>query len=147
MPKVDYIWIVLGVIAVILIFAWGPMSRWFREFRYQATNQEQYDRGEKVFYDDEIWAGPGTYKACATCHAADYDLPAGVEIEMEEYRAGDPYLLNDISKKYGTNMLSSDDALYEQIIKCLTSPARMRCGRVSRNAKHMQDLLLYVRRQ
>ena len=111
------------------------------------TNQEQYDRGKEVFYDDVIWAGEGTHKSCATCHAADYKPPEGAVIEMEEYRPGDPYVLENISKKYGTNMLSSDDALYEQIIRCLTSPARMRCGRVSRNAKHMQDLLVYVRRQ
>ena len=44
MPKVDYIWIVLGILAVILIIAWGPMSRWFRAVSYThltlPTNRE-----------------------------------------------------------------------------------------------------------
>ncbi len=147
MPKVDYIWYVLGILAVILIFAWGPLSRWYSDFRYEATNQEQYERGKEVFYDADIWAGPGSNKSCAACHAEDFSPPAGVDIPMQEYRPGEPYVLSNMSKKHGTNLLSSDDPLYGQILKCLTSPARMGCGRVSRNAKHMQDLLVYVRRQ
>ena len=147
MPKVDYIWIVLAVVAVIAIIAWVPVSRWLGDVRYQATNQEQYDRGEKVFYDGDIWAGAGTNRSCAACHAPDFKAPEGATIEMQEYVAGEPHILKNVSKKYGNNLLSSDDALYEQVLKCLTNPARMSCGKVSRNAKHMQDLLVYVRRQ
>jgi hypothetical protein len=147
MPKVDYIWYVLAALVIIVIIAWGPASRWFREVRYEATNQEQYERGEKVFYDGDLWAGTGTNKSCAACHAADFQAPAGATIEMQEYVAGEPHILKGISKKYGNNLLSSDDKLYDQILKCLTNPARMSCGKVSRNAKHMQDLLVYVRRQ
>lgn len=147
MPKVDYGWIVIGAIVVVLLLAWSPLSRWYKDVKYKMTNQEQYDRGKEVFYDEDIWAGKGSHKACATCHAPDYVAPEGVEIKMDEYRPGKPYILKDIAKKYGNNMISSDDALYEQIMHCLANPARMGCGRVSRNAKHMQDLLVYVRRQ
>jgi len=147
MPKVDYVWVIVGVLALLLLVLWKPLTSWFRDFRYKATNQEQYERGKAVFYDDEIWAGAGAHKACATCHAADYNVPEGAAIEMEEYRPGKPYPLKDIAKKYGSNMLSTEDALYDQIMICLSSPARMGCGRVSRNAKHLQDLLVYVRRQ
>lgn len=147
MPKVDYIWIVLGVLLVLVIIAWAPVSRWYKDFRYKATNQEQYERGEKVFYNDTIWAGEASYKSCAACHAPDFDAPEGAEIKMGEYEPGQQHVLKGISKKYGTNLLSSEDPLYTQIITCLTNPSRMGCGKVSRNAKHMQDLLEYVRRQ
>jgi hypothetical protein len=147
MPRIDYLWIILGVIVVVLLLSWGTLRGWYSDVRYKATNQEQYERGKVIFYDEEIWAGEGANKSCAACHAPDYVKPAGVTIEMQEYVEGQPLVLKDIQKKYGSNMLSSDDRLFTQIMVCLANPTRMGCGKVSRNAKHIQDLLEYVRRQ
>jgi len=145
--SVDYLWIILVVIGVILIFAWKPLMGMFTGVSDKMTNKESYERGREVFYDTEFWAGEGSYKSCAMCHAADFVPEEGKEIDMPEYKPGEPWILKDIANKYGSNLLSGDDELFNRMMQCLSSPGKMGMGRPSRNAPYMEDLIEYVKRQ
>jgi hypothetical protein len=145
--KIDYGWIVVGVIVIAVIVLWKPITGFISGVSSEVTNKEGYERGKAVFYDTVMWGGEDSYKSCAMCHATDFVPDPDKKIEMQDYVAGKPHILKDIGGKYRAGMLSSTDELFEQVMTCLTLPTRMACGRVSINAPYMPDLLEYVRRQ
>jgi len=145
--NVDYVWIPVLAIVVILIFAWKPITGFFGKVSDSATNQEGYEAGKKIFYSTTQWTGPDGYKSCAMCHAEDFVPEPGRKIDMEKYEEGKVVPLKNIRKRYAAGMLDTGDKLYKQCMICLTQGDRMAMGRVSMNAPYMEDLLEYVRRQ
>ena len=145
--NIDYVWIPVGLIIVILFFAWKPLMGLFGGLRDSATNQEGYERGREAFYDTTLWTGSEGYKSCAMCHAEDFVPEPGRKIDMQVYEEGKVWPLKNIARRYSGGVLDTGDRLYNQIMVCLTQGDRMAMGRVSRKAKYMDDLMLYVRRQ
>lgn len=146
-PRADYLWIILVIIAVILVFAWKPLMGMFGGMSDKMTNQEGYEHGKEIFYNADLWGGPGSNKSCAMCHAADFVPDPANPPDMQEYKEGQPRILKGISDRYGGGVMDTGDELYERVMQCLTQPSKMGMGRVSRNAAYMDDLLLYVKRQ
>ncbi|MCH7472766.1 hypothetical protein IIA79_07440 [bacterium] len=147
MKQIDYSWIIiLGIVVVIAIF-WKPIMGLFGTVSDKVTNKEQYERGKAVFYNAERWGGEGSYKSCAMCHATDFVADAEIKIDMLEYKADEVWVLEKIGDKYSSGMLSADEELYHQIALCIAMPSRLAAGRPSRNASFVQDLIEYVRRQ
>lgn len=147
MKSIDYSWVIGIVVVVALILLWKPIVGVFSSVTAKATNQEQYERGKTVFYDTSRWAGEGSYKSCAMCHAADFVPDPNKTIEMARYKAGEPYILKKLPDKYGGGVMGSGDELFEAAMGCLTAPDKMACGRVSAGAPFMQDLLFYLSKQ
>jgi len=145
--SIDYWWVVLIVIAVLLIFTWKPLMGLFGGVSDKLSNKEGYERGKEVFYDTELWGGKDSYKSCAMCHAPDFVPDPNKKIEMMNYREGEPYLLEDLARKHGGGIMDTGDDLYKQVMRCLMGPDRMQLGRVSMQSQFMQDLLVYLNQQ
>jgi hypothetical protein len=144
---VDYVWVILLIIGVILLFTWRPILGLFTGVSDTMTNKAGYDRGKEVFYDAELWGGPGSNKSCAMCHAEDFVPDPANPPQMADYKEGEPWSLKGVGKKYGGGIMDTGDDLYKRIMQCLTQPSKMGMGRVSRNAPYMDDLLDYVSKQ
>lgn len=146
-PRADYLWIVLLIFAVVLFFTWRPLLGLITGVSDTVTNKAGYERGKEIFYDPDHWAGPGSNKSCAMCHAQDFTPDPDNPPTMKDYKEGEPWILNDISKKYDAGIMSTGDELYERVMQCLSQGSKMQLGRVSRKAPYMDDLLEYVRKQ
>lgn len=145
--NVDYVWIILVIIVVILVFSWRPIVGMFTNVSDSMTNKAGYEAGREAFYDPDRWGGPGSNRSCAMCHAPDFVEDPATPVKMIDYKAGQPYILKNMKKKYGGGVMDTGDELYEQVMRCVTSPSKIGLGRVSRNAPFMDDLLTYVKRQ
>jgi len=146
-PRADYLWVILLLIAVVLVFAWRPLMGLITGVSDTMTNKAGYDHGQEIFYDADLWGGPGSNKSCAMCHAADFKPDPSNPPNMDDYVEGKPYILKNIAAKYGGGIMGTGDELYERVMQCLTQGSKMQLGRVSRNAPYMNDLLEYVRKQ
>jgi len=146
-PRADYLWVILVIIGVILVFTWRPLMSLFTGVSDTMTNKAGYDHGKEVFYDAELWGGPGSNKSCAMCHAPDFKPDPENPPDMKDYVEGKPYILKGIAKKYGGGIMDTGDELFERVMMCLSNGNKMGLGRVSRKAPYMDDLLEYVRKQ
>jgi hypothetical protein len=147
MKSIDYSWVIGIVILVALIILWKPIMHGFTGLANKATNKEGYERGKTVFYDTGRWGGEGSYMSCAMCHAADFVPDAGKTITMTKYKAGEPYILKNLAKKYAGGAMGDEDALFEAAMDCLTAPDKMSCGRVTASTGYMRDLIVYLNKQ
>ncbi len=147
MKSIDYSW-VIGLVALVALFLlWKPLVGVYKSVSDKATNKDGYERGKLVFYDTTRWAGEGSYKSCAMCHAKDFVPDPDKKIEMVKYKAGEPYILKKLSSKYSGGAMDAGDELYEAVMGCLTAPDKLGCGRVSSGAPIMRDLMLYLSKQ
>lgn len=144
MNRFDYSWAIVLVVLVAIALMWKPIMGAFKGVSDKATNKDAYERGKIVFYNTTRWAGEGSYKSCAMCHAADFVPEPGKVIKMSRYKPGEPFILKKISDKYGGNIMGTGEELYEACMSCLQAPDKMGCGRISMQSKDMQDLLFYV---
>lgn len=144
MAKIDYGWIIAIAVVLVVIVLWKPITGVVGRTMGKGADAQAIERGKAVFYDVERWDGPGSYKSCAMCHAADFVPDPGKQITMSDYVAGKPYSLKHVGRKYHATMMDTGDELYEQVVNCLNDPARVNSGRVSSNAQFMKDLLAYV---
>jgi hypothetical protein len=147
MKSIDYSWAIGLAVLVVLILMWKPLVGLYNKMSDKATNKDAYERGKVVFYDTTRWAGEGSYKGCAMCHAADFVPDPAKTVEMPKYKAGQPYILKKLSSKYGGGAMGAGDELYEAAMQCLMAPDKMSCGRVSSSAPFMQDLMYYLAKQ
>ncbi|GEM_PF-1295321 len=145
--NVDYLWIILAVIVVILLFTWRPIVGMFTNVSDSVTDKEGYEAGREAFYNADLWGGPGSNRSCAMCHAPDFTEDPANPVEMDDYKPGEPVVLTEIRKKYGGGVMDTGDELFERIMMCVSSPSKMGLGRVSRSAPFMDDLMTYVMRQ
>jgi hypothetical protein len=146
MRSIDYGWMVmLGIVVVIAIF-WKAIFGFFGGVNDKMNNKDKLEAGKKVFYDTGRW-GEGTYKSCAMCHAADFVPDPSKKIEMTEYKPGAPIILKDIKRKYPAGNMGTDEEILEQINKCVASPLRLGSATFSRQLPWMDDLIFYVSRQ
>ncbi len=144
MRSIDYGWVIaLGIIVLLVVFH-KPILGLFGAAKSSAVNQPKLDAGRAVFDDPERWMGSGSYKSCAMCHDPNFKAADGKKVDMKEYVEGKPVILKDIKRKLAGNNLGTDDAIVDQINRCLTMPTRIGCGGFSRNAPFMDDLIFYV---
>lgn len=140
--KADYGWIIFGVIGILLLVFWGQITSSISAFENRNFDQDAFDRGQAIFNDKHAWT-PLEDKSCAMCHSADYK-EEGVQITMEDYKQA-PIVLENLSRKYKNDMLTNKDALYEQVMECMTNQDRMGLRRASEKAQEIKDLLAYLR--
>ena len=145
MKTVDYGWVwVLGVVIILVVF-WRPLLGGIQTITGGTKRKESIAAGKVIFYDTQRWGGKASYMSCAMCHAPDFTPEAGKPpIKMPDYRPGKPYELKGVAKRYGS-VMTGDDALFEQINNCLGQPSRMNVGKVSAAAPFVKDLMMYVK--
>jgi hypothetical protein len=147
MKSIDYSWVIGIVVIVALVLFWKPIMGSFTKLENKAGNKDAVDRGRIVFYDTERWGGKGSYMSCAMCHAADFVPDPSKTITMGRYKAGAPYILKGLSKKYPGGVMGDEGPLFDAAMNCLTQPDKMGCGRVTSGAKFVQDLMVYLYKQ
>jgi hypothetical protein len=143
--KADYGWIILVVFVIILAASWSTIMGGIKSFQGRNFDQAAYDRGASLFTDVNAWT-PLENKSCAMCHSADY-VHTEDAAKMDDYVKGSPVLFKDLTKKYKSDPLGNQDALYEQAMICMTGPDRMGLRRASEKSAPMLDLMEYLRNQ
>ncbi len=143
--KADYGWIILILFAILLAVFWGQITGGISAYKNRDFDQAAYDRGEKIFADKHAWT-PLEDKSCAMCHSVGYK-EEGEKITMSDYKAGSPIILEKLAGKYKNDMLTNEDALYEQVMECMTHQNRMGLHRASLKSTEIQDLLAFLKAQ
>jgi hypothetical protein len=141
MKLIDYGWIPMLGIVILLVVFWKPMAAKFSDITGGTQKKAVIAKGKEVFYDTERW---GEYKSCAMCHAADFKPDPGKKIDMADYKPGQPVSLAGAAKRNG-GVLTGEDQLLAQINECIALPDRMGKGKISPNAPFMKDLVVYVK--
>ncbi|MCC7478925.1 hypothetical protein IT575_10765 [bacterium] len=144
MRSIDYGWVIALVIIVLLVIFWKPIMGLFGAAKDTAVNKPKLDAGKAVFDDPKRWMGENSYRSCAMCHDPAFTPEDGKKVDMQEYVEGKPVILKDIKQKLAGNNLGTDDAIVDQINRCITMPTRIGSGGFSRNAPFMDDLIFYV---
>ncbi|MEZ5338800.1 MAG: c-type cytochrome [bacterium] len=141
--KADYGWIIFLVIGILVAVFWGQITGGVKNYKESGIDHEAVARGAELFKDPHAWT-PLENKACAMCHSADYQ-PGPEKITMADYTAGSPVELKNLAKKYKSDMLTNEDALYERAMICMTGPTRMGLRRANQKAQETKDLMAYLR--
>ena len=141
--KADYGWIILVVFVIIIAVFWKQITGGIQSFQNRGFDQEAFDRGAVVFADNHAWT-PLENKACAMCHDPAYKPPSE-KITMKDYDPDNKVILKNLKKKFKSDPLTTEDALYEQAMVCMTNPDRMALRRANEKAKEVQDLMAYLR--
>lgn len=143
--NVDYGWAVFLGIAVLIAVLWKPGSAFFHNVSGKLHGNDQYERGKAVFYDTTRW-GEKDYKACAMCHASDFQFDPSKQVEMQDFVKGQITPLKGMKQKYYT-VMGDDQQMLKAINRCMGMPTRMSQGEYALQAPWMQDLLFYVKQQ
>ncbi|MCB1218527.1 hypothetical protein KDL44_14170 [bacterium] len=141
--KADYGWIIFLVIGILIAVFWGQITGSVKNYKESGIDHEAVAHGAELFNDPHAWT-PLENKACGMCHSADYK-PGSEKITMKDYSAGNVVELKGLAKKYKSDMLTNEDALYERAMVCMTHPDRMSLRRANQKAKETKDLLAYLR--
>lgn len=143
--KADYGWIIFVIFAIILAASWTTITGGIKSYKNRNFDQAAYDRGAALFADDHAWT-PLQSLSCAMCHSPDY-VHTEEAAKMDDYVKGSPVLLKDLARKHKSDPLGTHDALFEQVMLCMTGPDRMGLGRASDKSAPMLDLMEYLRNQ
>ncbi|MEP0814454.1 MAG: hypothetical protein HRF49_07295 [bacterium] len=141
MSKTDPGWIFIIIIVAIIAVLWKPViGPVISKVKNSFGNEEQIAEGKAIFEDTNRWGVKNA--GCITCHAPSgpspdaSKLPKSLTFEYVE--------LTNLKFKYRKGAMASDEAIAQQINKCITAGYRLKGGALPTTNPAMQALVAYL---